>query len=89
MTVYAESLQELRKKEAEIDKDVNSGIDYHDGLITVYELVLRYVEQKRAVRYNTKQVYSTVLRMLERDCFGKLHIRDIKTSDVKLWFGHL
>jgi len=89
MTVYAESLQELREKEAEIHKDINSGVDYHEGRITVYELVLRYVALKRAVRYNTKQVYSTVLRLLERDYFGRLHICDIRTSDVKLWYGYL
>jgi len=38
-TVYANDLQELRKKEKSIQKDVEDGINYCEGNITVIELL--------------------------------------------------
>ena len=88
-TVYGDDLQELREKEMQISKDMENGIDYSEGLETVYELVERYTILKRAVRYNTKQGYKTVLNRLQKDPFGKRQIRTIRVSDAKLWFIRL
>ena len=40
-TVYANDLQELRKKEKAIQKEVEDGINYCEGNITVIELIER------------------------------------------------
>lgn len=84
--VYAPTLEELREKEAVIQKDVNDGIDYCAGEVTVIELTERYIAQKQGVRYNTKVGYNFVLNLIKREDFGYRKIRTIKPSDAKQWF---
>ena len=40
--IYARSLEELRRKEAEIQRDLADGIDYAAGEMTVLELTSRF-----------------------------------------------
>ena len=47
--IYARSLEELRRKEAEIQRDLADGIDYAAGEMTVLELVTRYMDLKRTL----------------------------------------
>ena len=82
----AETLDELRSMEREATKDTEEGRSYTAGDITVIELVHRYLKLKKASRYNTRVNYATITRIIEREQFGKRTIRDIKTSDAKLWF---
>lgn len=88
-TIYAPTLDELRKKEAEIDSHMNAGFDYAGGGITVLQLVERYTALKQGVRYNTKVGYGFVTNLLKGEEFGYRPIRDIKVSDAKLWFMKL
>lgn len=83
------TLDELRKKEAEIDSHMNAGLDYAGGGITVLQLVERYTALKQGVRYNTKVGYGFVTNLLKGEEFGYRPIRDIKVSDAKLWFMKL
>ena len=82
----AETLDELRVVEREAKKDDEEGRAYAAGNITVIDLVKRYLKLKKSSRYNTKVNYGTVSRILEHEQFCKHKIRDIKTSDAKLWF---
>lgn len=84
-TLYANDLQELRQKEAEVQRALDSGVNYAAGLITVIELVERYISLKQGVRYNTRVGYDFVLGILRKEEFGKRLINKIKTSDVQLW----
>lgn len=84
--IYAPDLQELRKKEAEIQRDLDAGIHYAAGEITVLDLVKRYTNLKQGVRYNTRAGYDFVITLLNRYDFGRLLIRDVKISDVQAWF---
>lgn len=59
-TVYASTLQELRQKEKEIQKQIDDGIDYEAGQITVIELLEKYISLKKGVRYNTQVGYQFV-----------------------------
>lgn len=45
-TVYAFDLKELREKEKRIQKDIDDGINYAEGNITVAELVEMVLEYK-------------------------------------------
>lgn len=56
-----------------------------DGTMTVCELVDRYLQTKTGVRQSTRQGYITVQRILEKQSFGKMKIRSVKTSDAKLF----
>ena len=88
-SVYAETLQELRKKEDEITASRSANVNYTEGGATVLELVERYTDLKQGVRYNTKVGYTYVKNILKKDEFGHRKIRDIRVSDAQLWFVRL
>ena len=45
--------------------------------------------QKQGVQQSTKEGYQTIIKFLKRDRFGNRKIKDIKTSDAKMWFIEL
>ena len=69
-TVYAATLQELRQKEKEIQKQVDDGIDYEAGQITVIELLEKYISLKKGLRYNKQVGYNFVMNLLKKADFG-------------------
>lgn len=75
----------LREKEKEIKKRLISGISSDGEKMTVYELVKKYVSQKRGAKYKTSLSYKYVLYVLENDDFGNRRIDKIKISDAKSW----
>jgi len=83
--IYSSSLDELRQKESEVEKELQKGVDYAKGNVTVLELVTRYINIKQNVRYNTKVGYNFVLNILKKESFAQKNIRDIKGSDAQLW----
>ena len=85
-SVYAPTLEELRKKEQAIQRDSADGIDYCAGEITVLELMERYLKQKQGVRENTKVGYKFVTNLMKKEVFSGRKIRDIKTYDAKMFF---
>ena len=87
--VYARTLDELREKEQQIQRDLQDGIDYGAGAITVIALAERYIEQKQGVRYNTKVGYNFVMNLLRKQDFSYRKIKDVKTSEAKAFFIEL
>ncbi|MBR2895484.1 MAG: site-specific integrase [Oscillospiraceae bacterium] len=88
-TIYDADLQALRRKAKEIQNQVDDGIDYEAGQITVMELLKKYVSLKQGVRYNTRVGYNFVLNLVAKEDFGQRKISTIKVSDAKLWFMKL
>lgn len=88
-TIYDADLQSLRKKEKEIQNQVDDGIDYEAGQITVIELLEKYISLKQGVRYNTKVGYQFVLNLVKKEDFGYRKISTVKVSDAKQWFMKL
>lgn len=88
-SVYASTLQELRQKEKEIQKQIDDGIDYEAGQITVIELLEKYISLKKGVRYNTQVGYQFVLNLVKKEDFGYRKISTVKVSDAKQWFAKL
>lgn len=84
-TIYSSDLKELREKEKDIQKQLNDGIDYPAGRITVIALLERYISLKQGVRYNTKVGYSFVLKLVKKEDFGYMRIKDVKISDAQRW----
>ena len=85
-TVYAPTLNELREKQAFIQSQVDEGIDYMAGQITVIELLEKYISLKTGVRYNTRVGYGFVMNLIKKEEFGYKTISSIKPSDAKQWF---
>ena len=65
---------------------MKTGVDYASGNITVLELLERYIALKQGVRYNTRVGYDFVMNLVCEESFGPCIIRNIRASDVKLWF---
>ena len=64
-------------------------MDYNAGNVTVLELLERYISLKQGVRNATKVGYNFVFNLVKKEDFGHRKIRDIKTSDAKLWLMKL
>lgn len=88
-TVYAPSLEELRKKEAAIQHDLLDGIDYSKGEITVIELVDRYMKTRHFRSENTQRAYSSPVKRIRGSAFGQQKINSIRQSDAKILFTEL
>jgi len=88
-TIYSSDLKELREKEKAIQKQLDEGIDYAAGAITVIALLEQYISLKQGVRYNTKVGYNFVLNLIKKEDFGYRQIKDIKVSDAQQWIMKL
>lgn len=84
-TIYDADLKGLREKEQKIQKQLDEGVNYAAGSITVIGLLERYIRLKQGVRYNTRVGYNYVLNLIKKEDFGYRMIRDIKMSDAQLW----
>ena len=87
--VYAKTLEELRKQEESIKRDVADGIDYAAGEITVSELVDRYFGLRRGLKENSLRAYKTAIKRVRVSDFGKRKVKKVKLSDAKKWFVEL
>lgn len=85
-SVYAKTLTELREKERDIQRDIDDGIDYAAGRITVFELVERYLSQKRPEKHGTAVNYNFVKNLLKKEKFSNRKINTVKSSDGKAFF---
>ena len=88
-TVYAKTLEELRDKEKEIEKDINDGIKAEARYTTVNELYDLWVALKRGLKNNTFENYKYMYDTFIRPTFGKQRISTLKKSDVKKFYNYL
>lgn len=89
-TVYAQSLVELRKKERQIIRDIEDGIDAHEPeKITLNQLFDKYFSTKYDLKPTTRAGYKYTYDHYVRDTFGKRKITEIKYSDVKEFYYSL
>lgn len=84
--VYAKTLEELRKKEETIKRDLADGIDYAAGEMSVSELVDRYINLKRGLKQNSMRAYGTAIKRIQASEFGQREVKSIRLSDAKGWF---
>ena len=84
--VYAKTLEDLRKQEELVKRDLADGIDYAAGEITVAELVDRYFSLKRGLKQNSLRAYGTAIKRIHTSTFGTRKVKTIKLSDAKRWF---
>lgn len=75
----------LRKLEKQIGNDLDSQIDPSRKNMTVMELVERYLDTKTGVKPSTLSNYKFVRNLLAKEDFSGKKIRDVKTSDAKLF----
>ena len=86
-TVYANSLAELRKRERQIIRDIEDGIDAHaPEKVTLNQLWDKYIGQKYDLKPTTRANYKYCYDRYVRDGFGRRKICDIKYTDVKEFY---
>lgn len=85
--VYDLDLDELRKKEAEIQRQLALGLNYSGGNITVQELLDRYLERQKmkGKRENTECTREFTGTALKHGSFGSRDIRSVRTSEAEGW----
>ena len=87
--VYAKSLDDLRAKEKEINKDSNEGIKAEARYTIINEVYDLWEELKRGLKDNTFENYKYMYNTFVRPSFGKKRITTLKKSDVKKFYNYL
>ena len=87
--VYAKTLEELREKEKEIERDKSDGIKAEARYVTVNELFDLWKQIKRGLKDNTIQNYQYMYNTFVRPEFGKKRISTLKKTDVKRFYNYL
>lgn len=75
----------LREMEKAIGRDIEQMLDPICRNMTVMELVERYLSTKTGVKPSTKQNYGTIKNLLAKEEFSRKRIKEVKTSDAKLF----
>ena len=86
-SVTASTLEELRQKEAEIQKDVSDGI--RADAQNVNDLYKLWKHLKIGLKDNTYQNYCYMYEMFVAEDIGKMCISKLKRSDVKRFYNKL
>lgn len=87
--IYGKTLDELREKEKEVDRDISDGIKAEKRNTTINELFDLWCHIKRGLKDNTFQNYKYMFNTFVRPKFGKLKISQVKKSDVKRFYNYL
>lgn len=87
--VYAKTLEELREKEKEIERDKRDGIKAEARYVTINELFDLWKQIKRGLKDNTFQNYQYMYNTFVRPEFGKKRISTLKKTDVKRFYNYL
>lgn len=88
--VYADTLSDLRKKEKQIDRDLDDNINTVSAEITLNEQFDKYISLKTQMRNSTKQNYIDLWNGNLRDnILGNKRLCDIKKSDILRFYNSL
>lgn len=88
-SVTASSLEELRKKEKQIFKDISDGIRADAQNVTVNDLFKLWKSLKRNLKGNTYANYIYLYDQFIANDIGKLAICRLKRSDIKRFYNTL
>lgn len=89
-TVYAVTLQELRGKEQQIQKDIADGIDSRGGDLTLNQLFNVFMESKSNIRESTRINYTIHWNAnIKTSLLSDMKIAQIKQYIMKKWIADL
>lgn len=88
-TIYAKTLDELRQKEEEIQKDKSDGIRTDASHTTVNDIYDMWVLIKKGLKPNTFVNYKYMYEQFVRSGFGELKIVKVRKSDVRRFYNRL
>lgn len=82
-TIYDRILQELRKKEKAIEKELEAGVSYFDGTMELSEVIDRLFSLKRKWRDSTRWTTTRYLNILKESKLYHMPINRVKIADCK------
>ena len=84
--IYAPTLDELREKEDNINRDKYDGIRTDAKNVTLNDLYDLWKTMKKGVKDNTFQGYLYTWERFVRDDIGKNRILTLKKSDIRRYY---
>lgn len=88
-SIYAQFLDELRKREEEVLRDIIDGISGEKATVTLNDVYQRWVQVKRGLKDNTFSNYKYMYTQYVEDNMGKRKIAEIKRTDVRGFYNYL
>ena len=88
-SIYAATLEELREKENDIQRDSLEGIKAEARYVTLNDMFTLWAKVKRGLKDNTFQNYLYLYRQFVEPDFGKSKVSALKKSDVKQFYNTL
>lgn len=88
-SVTAKTLEELRRREDEINRDMLDGIKASAQNVILNDVYELWKHLKRGLKDNTMQNYCYMYEQFVADDIGKLRIQKLKRSDVKRFYNML
>lgn len=88
-SVYAKTLDELRYKEEQIEKDKKDGIKAEARFTTVNDLFELWIVLKRGLKNNTFENYKYMYETFVRPSLGERRISTLKKTDIKRYYNYL
>ena len=87
--VYAKTLEELREKEAAIQRDKSDGIRSEAKDVTLNDIFDMWTELKKGLKDNTFQNYKYMYNQFVYPDLGRLKIAKLKRSDIRRFYNML
>ena len=87
--IYAKTLEELREKEEQIDKDIKDGIKPEAKCTTLNDVYKLWCDLKRGLKDNTYQNYKYMYDTFVKDDIGGKRIQSLVKSDIKRFYNML
>ena len=87
--IYASTLNELREKEMNIQRDIFDGMRLDGKNLTVNHIYDNWVQIKRGLKDNTFQNYKYLYEMFVKQDFGTMRLETIRKSDVIRFYNYL
>ena len=88
-SIVTKTLEELRKKEEDIRRDVSDGIRVDSQNVTLNDLFELWKHLKRGLKDNTYQNYCYMYNQFVADDIGKLQVKKLKRSDIKRFYNKM
>lgn len=82
-SIYAKTLEELRKQEKQIEKMLDAGVDYSKGKVPLGEFLEYRISRKRNVKERTLDEYKIRLVAIKKMPISNVPICDLKPIQLK------
>jgi len=88
-SIYGDTLENLRKQEAELKRDLEDGIRIDCGNITLNDMYSKWLLTKSTLKDSTFTNYKYLYEANIKDILGNIPLKKIKKSDIKAFYQSL